>query len=230
MEIEGFNNSLQINSLVHQYENKRLFIQLGVIGKMCSGKTTLCNYIHKYLHEKYEIELKSLTFAGKVYELAYDLFDMDRTKKDRKLLQRIGSYMREIDENVWINYVMKKARDSHVIVEDCRYRNEFESLVNNKFLMIKINIDDEYQLERLQRTYPDTYEKHVQNLKHPSEMDIENLEENKCSLVLNARDNELNFEKVKDFLDNYIETNKQNLHVFSFQHFMVKNAGQFEYT
>ena len=25
-------------------------------------------------------------------------------------------------------------------------------------------------------------------------------------------------------------TNKQNLHVFSFQHFMVKNAGQFEYT
>ena len=181
-------------------------IRIGIVGKMCSGKTTLSNYIKSYLLEKYSIEMKSLTFAGKVYDIAYDLFDMSREKKDRKLLQQIGSMMRQIDEDIWIKYVMKRSKGQHVMVEDCRYRNEFESLCDEDFLMIKINIDEEYQTKRLMKTYPDTYEQHLANLKHASEMDIDGLEEEKCKMVLNARDNEKNFEIVKVFLDEYIET------------------------
>lgn len=201
-------------------------LRIGIVGKMCSGKTTLSNHIKFYLMDKYKIDMKSLTFAGKVYDIAYDLFDMSREKKDRKLLQQIGSMMRHIDENIWIKYVMKQAKGKDVMVEDCRYRNEFESLVKDRFLMIKINIDLEYQEERLKKTYPDTYEQHLANLKHASEMDIEGLEEEKCQLVLNARDDEKNFDIVKKFLDRYIEEHQIKKKMIKID----PSVGQYEYT
>lgn len=61
--------------------NKKKYIKLAIMGKMCSGKTTLSNHIKSFLLKKYNIEIKSYTFAGKVYELAYDLFDMSTEKK-----------------------------------------------------------------------------------------------------------------------------------------------------
>ncbi len=183
------------------------YLKIGIIGKMCSGKTTLANHLKSYLLKKYNITIESLTFAGKVYELAYDLFDMDKENKDRRLLQQIGTYMRQIDENVWVKYVIKNTYQKDVFVEDCRYRNEFNALVEHNFMMIKILIDEEYQIERLRRTYPDTYESHIKNLKHASEMDIDSFEEDKCVLVLNARDNELNFEKIERWVDEHLERN-----------------------
>ena len=226
MEIENPFGELKSERL-----SKPLFprhIRIGVVGKMCSGKTTLSNHIKAYLSEKYNIEMKSLTFAGKVYDIAYDLFDMSREKKDRKLLQQIGSMMRQIDKDIWIKYVMKQAKGKDVMVEDCRYRNEFEALCEDGFLMIKINIDEEYQAERLKKTYPDTYEQHLANLTHASEMDIDGLEEEKCALVLNARDNEKNFEMVREFLDQYIE--KNHLKKEKKEIGISWSVGQYEYT
>lgn len=176
-------------------------MKIGIIGKMCSGKTTLANYIENYLKEQHQMEFQRLTFAGKVYELAYELFNMDKRNKNRRLLQQIGTNMRMIDENVWVNYVIKKSKEyENVFVEDCRYANEFTALVENDFILIKINIDEEYQIERLKHTYPETYSQHIENLKHASEIDIDSLPESQCSLVLHARDNELNFTKVNEFL------------------------------
>jgi dephospho-CoA kinase len=226
MEIENLFGDLKSERVMKPIFPKHL--RIGVVGKMCSGKTTLSNYIKAYLREKYNIEMKSLTFAGKVYDIAYDLFDMSREKKDRKLLQQIGSMMRQIDKDIWIKYVMKQAKGKDVMVEDCRYRNEFEALCEDGFLMIKINIDEEYQAERLKKTYPDTYEQHLANLTHASEMDIDGLEEEKCAMVLNARDNEHNFEIVKDFLDQYVE--KHHLKKEKRAICIASTVGQYEYT
>ncbi len=187
--------------------NKKKYLKLAIMGKMCSGKTTLSNHIKSFLSSKYKVELKSHTFAGKVYDLAYDLFNMDREKKDRKLLQTIGTLMRSVDENVWVNYLMKNTRKSNVIVEDCRYENEFSALENEDFIFIKIHIDPEYQIYRLKRTYPDTYIQHINNLNHPSETGIEKIPDEKFDLILDAKDNELNFQKIEEFLNKYIEEN-----------------------
>ena len=203
-------NSVSVDEeeLLLQPREKMMHLKIGVIGKMCSGKTTLSNFIKSHLLRTYGIQMESMTFAGKLYELAYDLFDMDKKNKDRRLLQMIGSNMRAIDKDVWVKYVMKKSREKDVMVEDCRYRNEFEALVREGFIMIKINIDEDYQKERLMKTYPETYDKHIENLYHASEMDIDGLEEEKCELVLDARDNELNYEKTVELLDRIIGENK----------------------
>jgi hypothetical protein len=63
---------------------------------MCSGKSTLSKLIgNKFPH----IYFKVNSFANKIYEVAYDLFNMK--EKDRELLQNIGSRFIEIDQNVW---------------------------------------------------------------------------------------------------------------------------------
>ena len=47
--------------------------------------------------------------------------------------------MREIDKNVWVNDTINNAPEN-VIIEDCRYINELEELVKNKYIIIKINL------------------------------------------------------------------------------------------
>lgn len=182
-------------------------LKIAIMGKMCSGKTTLSNHIKKYIFDKYSVELDSLTFAGKVYDIAYELFDMSKQTKDRKLLQSIGSAMRSIDENVWINYLLKNVKNKNVIVDDCRYENEFEALEKERFIFIKINISEEYQIERLKRTYQNTFHEHINNLHHVSEEGIHLIPDEKFNIIINAEDNEANFCKIDEFLDDYIVNN-----------------------
>jgi uridine kinase len=61
----------------------------GICGKMCSGKTTLANYILSK-----NPNYKKFSFADKLKEIAKDLFFME--KKNRNLLINIGTKMREI--------------------------------------------------------------------------------------------------------------------------------------
>jgi dephospho-CoA kinase len=78
-------------------------MRIAVTGKMCSGKTTLCNYLCE-LEPRFQI----FSFGKKVKQVASDLFQMDPQVKDRTLLTSIGQKMREIDSEVWITPTEKK--------------------------------------------------------------------------------------------------------------------------
>ena len=68
-----------------------------------SGKTTTANLIRQ-MDSRYEI----FSFGKKVKDVAVDLFNMK--EKDRTLLTSIGTKMREIDSEVWINYILKQTK------------------------------------------------------------------------------------------------------------------------
>jgi len=158
-----------------------MVIKIAIVGKMCSGKSTLSNKIIKY-YKRFGIKLEKRAFANKVYKLAYDLFDMK--EKNRLLLQQIGTKMREIDDNVWIYYTLKNLPEN-VIIEDCRYINEFKQLVNNGFTIIKINISKKKQLKRLKKTYPNTWKTHINNLNHESETSLDNIPNKSFHYIIN---------------------------------------------
>ena len=140
-------------------------MKIAVTGKMCSGKTTLCNYLCEL-----EPRFKIFSFGKKVKQVASDLFQMDPMVKDRTLLTSIGQKMREIDQDVWINYVIKQCKDvEYCLVDDLRYQNEYEALVKNGFKIIQLNISDELQEERIKQVYPDNYKDHLKNRDHASE-------------------------------------------------------------
>ena len=152
-------------------------MKIGLIGKICSGKTSLANYImerHTYTR---------MAFADKIKELATDIFEMQN--KDRKLLQDIGTKFREIDEDIWVKYLLKKVKNKdNIIIDDCRYLNEVQSLKNNGFYIIYIEISEECQKNRILNTYSNA-EEHLNNLNHSSESNFEKLKQ-LSDLVING--------------------------------------------
>jgi dephospho-CoA kinase len=141
-------------------------MRIAVTGKMCSGKTTLCNYLCSV-----EPRFQIFSFGKKVKEVGTDLFGMNPLNKDRPLLTSLGQKMREIDSEVWINYVIKQCSDKEFcLVDDLRYQNEYESLIKNGFKIIQLNISDDLQEKRIREIYPDNYEDHLSSRTHLSEL------------------------------------------------------------
>jgi dephospho-CoA kinase len=140
-------------------------MKIAVTGKMCSGKTTLCNYLCSV-----EPRFQIFSFGKKVKEVATDLFGMDPLTKDRPLLTSLGQKMREIDSEVWLDYVIQQCENKEFcLVDDLRYQNEYEALVKNGFKIIQLNLSDELQEKRIREVYPDNFEDHLINRTHLSE-------------------------------------------------------------
>lgn len=166
-------------------------MKIAICGVMCSGKTTIANYIKKKLNN-----VTILSFADKIKELAYDLFDMK--EKDRKLLIQIGQKLKEIDDKVWIKYTIKQSNLSeNIIIDDLRFQNELDELIKNDFILIKLIITPELQLERLKKTYPDTWQNHIHYIRDKSES-IHQLDNNLFHYIINIDKQEKNINKIID--------------------------------
>ena len=138
-------------------------MKIAIVGKMCSGKTTIANMIM----EKYP-NYKRYSFGQKVKDVAVDLFDMKG--KDRSLLVKIGGYMRDINPDVWVDYLMKQIVEvNDCIIDDIRYQNEVNTCIKNGFTFIKLSILRDIQIERIKRVYPDNFQDHIKNIDHDSE-------------------------------------------------------------
>ena len=111
-------------------------IKIGIVGKMCSGKTTTAQHL-KSLNEQFYLN----SFANKVKELAIELFGMK--EKDRTLLIQIGEKMREIRDTVWIDHTIEKCNEyQFAVIDDVRHINEFETLKANGWFIIKLKISN----------------------------------------------------------------------------------------
>ena len=140
-------------------------MKIAITGKMCSGKTTLSNYICSV-----EPRFKIFSFGKKIKEVANDLFNMDPMIKDRSLLISIGQKMREIDSEVWINYVIRQTEDHEFcLIDDLRYQNEYDALLKNGFKIIQLEISPLLQEKRIREVYPDNCEDHLSARNHLSE-------------------------------------------------------------
>ena len=164
-------------------------MKIGICGKMCSGKSTLAKQLITYFKINHNIDYTIDSFAKKIYELAYELFNMKQ--KDRELLQSIGTKMREIDNDVWINHIIKK-NYKNVIIDDVRYKNELETLKKNGYLLIKLNISKDYQINRLKSLYKDKFDEHYRNMNHVSEMFIDVAPDDIFDIIINVDTEKIN--------------------------------------
>ena len=138
-------------------------MKIAICGKMCSGKTTLANYIMRTF-PGYQI----YSFGQKVKDLCIDLFDMKH--KDRDLLITFANKMREIDENVWINNILKETTGKeNCIIDDVRYQNEVDALIKDGWIFIQLHIPYDLQTKRIKQVYKGHYEIHLKNRTHLSE-------------------------------------------------------------
>ena len=161
-------------------------MKIAICGKICSGKSSLAKYIKKS-DSRFEI----LSYGQKVKDISKELFNM--TKKDRTLIINVASKMREIDLDVWSNYVLKQSKDlEYCIIDDLRFQNELDGLMNDSsdWIFIKLNISKEIQTKRIKLLYPDNYQDHIDNDNHLSE-----------KLMLNFKDKKVIDVECNDELD-----------------------------
>ena len=164
-------------------------MKIAICGKMASGKTTLANRL--CIEENYT----RLSLAEMVKEVAYTLFNMKPENKDRKLLQQIGMKMREIRPMVWIDYVIEESKGYDcVVVDDVRFINEVKQFKENGWILVKLEITDEIQKSRLQKTYDD-WESHWNNRDDPSEAEVNKIPIEWFDLVISPNDGDV-FEKI----------------------------------
>ena len=173
-------------------------MKIAITGKMCSGKSTLAKIIQK-LYPEYKI----FSYGGKVKQLATDLFNMDQ--KDRSLLINVATKMREINEDVWSNYVLNQTKnEDNCIIDDLRFQNELDGLMNDDsdWIIIQLDISLELQTSRIMDIYKDKYEDHILNRKHISEKSMLNYQNNYPSYKLNSDDYDL--KQIEGFIKSII--------------------------
>jgi len=83
------------------------------------------------------------------------------------------------------------------IIDDLRFKNEYDYLKENGFKIIKVSIDPLLQEHRLRKLYPDDWDTHITYSSHVSENN--NLD---YHLELNSKDTvKDNLIKIKTFLN-----------------------------
>ena len=168
-------------------------LKIAITGKMGSGKTTLCQYIINQYPQ-----FKKYSFATKVKELAFELFNMKQ--KDRELLINFANKMRDIDPDVWARYIINQIQsEDWVLIDDLRYVNEYQLLRQQGFKVIKLNISDKLQENRLRKTYPETFQSHLDHRGNISENNLSQLKDNDFDLVISC-DNDNVYEKIDKYL------------------------------
>lgn len=168
-------------------------MKIAICGKMASGKTTLADWFVE--HHGFQ----KISLAAKVKSIAADLFAM--VGKDRRLLQQIGMKMREIREDVWIDYLINHEGEN-LIVDDVRFINEAEKLKTAGWTLIRINIDDDLQKERLQFTYPDDWEVHWNSRGDSSEAQVDLISAELLDLEITAVNQQWPVEALLKILQN----------------------------
>lgn len=107
-----------------------------ISGKQGSGKTTLARKLKDY----FGMSAICTRFADPLYEihnaaqnvlLKYGLNKYVKKPKDGALLQRLGDWGRQdLHQDIWVmatlGYVSYVPKNTIVIIEDCRFRNELD--------------------------------------------------------------------------------------------------------
>tara|TARA_Y100000768_G_scaffold356360_1_gene310670 strand:+ start:1411 stop:1941 length:531 start_codon:yes stop_codon:yes gene_type:complete len=135
-------------------------MKIAILGKMCSGKTTIATIIQE--HDK---DYNTFSFGGAVKKYAKEIFNMQG--KNRSLLVNFANKMREIDPDVWVRPVIAESRlFEKCIVDDVRYQNELDALVNDNWIIVQLRISEDLQEKRIKETYPENYQDHLDNRSH----------------------------------------------------------------
>jgi deoxynucleotide monophosphate kinase-like protein len=158
-------------------------VKIAITGKAASGKNTVAKLICKSIHHTQSPV--HLAFADPIKEMAQTLFPhlppkylygsskyrsevISSAFKDgkpltvRQLLIDLGTAGRQYNHNIWIDIlrhrleVAQKKNPSIIIVNDVRFKNEFDFLKKLGFYQIRLYRDEHTKIDHASETDQDT--------------------------------------------------------------------------
>ena len=183
-------------------------VKIALCGKMASGKTTVAE---RFINEW--ADFKRVSLAQAVKDFGRFLFDIPEGHKDRVAFQKVGDGARKfIHGDVWLdamlNMVEMFENESSVdgdclanfVVDDVRYHNEVLKLKSEGWTIVKLDVDDELQLERLKATYPNDWETHAEARSHPSEAEVDSIPLDLFDMVVNVSNDDNPYLEIVDLI------------------------------
>ncbi|MGV9659138.1 deoxynucleotide monophosphate kinase family protein [Streptomyces koyangensis] len=142
---------------------------LALIGRARSGKDTVAAHLtaqpYNYVRLAFADELKaaalkadpliplkhvdkSVPLTSVVNYLGWERAK-DRYPEVRRFLQRFGQGIRDVDEDFWLNLVLRKVDGAArlnipVVVSDVRYANEANALAERGFILVRVSATGRY--------------------------------------------------------------------------------------
>jgi len=108
--------------------------------------------------------------------------------------------MREIRESVWLDAVILQSKNhDFVVCDDVRFVNEAKNLKEDGWLLVKLDISEDLQKQRLQDTYGDEWKVHWNNRTDASEAEVNMIPLEWFDLVVPAA-NDLSVQKAVEDL------------------------------
>ena len=128
-------------------------MKIAVCGRMRSGKDTLANRLVE------DYGFKEFKFSQGINEIINQYFPEHAfsEKRPRKHQQFIGQGMRQLDEDVWVNYTLSYVEEylaehgdnADVVISDLRQENEARILRQNGFTIVNVYAFDDIRLQRI---------------------------------------------------------------------------------
>lgn len=128
---------------------------MAFIGKAGAGKTTAARFLVE--HQGY----RPLSFAGPLKQISRGIWG-DGAEKDRGKLQKLGKAVRAIDQDAWVNLALKYMHDREQnqtnyvgkvvtpwVIDDCRFENEVATLRGQGFVLVRLIVPRDVQIQRL---------------------------------------------------------------------------------
>jgi dephospho-CoA kinase len=171
-------------------------MNIGIVGRMGSGKTTIANY----LVEKYGYKKESL--AAPMRQFVTDVLNIDKTDPRYRLaMQELGTeWGRKYDNLCWVRHLLNRLEMFSVVVDDIRFLNEAKVLHSVGWLLLYLDCPPEVRKHRCVDR-DGTFDPETES--HPSELEVDEI-----SLVMNNEviyiNSGLSLEKVLDQVDEII--------------------------
>lgn len=132
------------------------------IGKAGAGKSTAAEFLVPSGYLK-------CSFAAPLKDIAVRIWGFG-AEKDRTKLIDLGMAVRKIDPDAWANLLVKELPGEAVVIDDCRFENEYWNLKAGGFVFVRITADEDVRLRRLQANgKPIT----VEQMQSPSECELD---------------------------------------------------------
>lgn len=128
-----------------QYCNKPNLYRIALLGAARSGKDT----IGKYLYDNYGYN--RYAFGDELKRHYHEIFG-EADHKPRQGYQAFGQAMRTVEPDIWIRRMfdsINEMQPDKIVVTDCRQPNEYERLVREGFVMVRILCDEVTRIERM---------------------------------------------------------------------------------
>ncbi|WP_304428097.1 AAA family ATPase [uncultured Clostridium sp.] len=155
-------------------------MKIAIFGKIRSGKNTVADILTE------EYGFKQFAFGGGIGEIIQKYFpEAFEGGKPRLHYQHIGQQLRVLNEDVWINYLLKDVEKykkdcsflrvcpKNIVVTDGRQVNEAKRLKEEGYLIVKVTTDSEIRLNRM-KALGDVFNK--EDLLHETELNVDLIE------------------------------------------------------